>query len=119
MSRELWSQAGEPTWAIDERLRRLEARVNQLAAVVAELVSQEAARDRAASPDPVEHTPDPESLPALEVVPALELVPALAETVPTGPGVTDPVGSSGRAARAGQPCRPEPAGSDGGSRGGA
>jgi hypothetical protein len=34
----LWSQPGEPTWAIDERLRRLEERVNRLARVVDDLV---------------------------------------------------------------------------------
>lgn len=62
MSRELWSQAGEPTWAIDERLRRLEARVDQLAAIVAELAAQQAARDLAgAAPDAPARRPGPGS----------------------------------------------------------
>ena len=72
MGRELWSQAGEPTWAIDERLRRLEDRVDQLAAVVAELVAQQAAQELAAAE------------------------PAADRPGVTGPGVTEPVGSSGR-----------------------
>lgn len=95
MGRELWSQAGEPTWAIDERLRRLEDRVDQLAAVVAELVAQQAAQELAAAE------------------------PAADRPGVTGPGVTEPVGSSGRTTGVRQPCRSHPAPSDGGGAGGA